>query len=50
MADTPDVPAPVRTLAAQVAEPTPMRRGSLSERYVKCSKAPLINKDINDRA
>ena len=38
MADTPDVPAPVRTLAAQVAEPTPMRRGSLSERYVKCSK------------
>ena len=38
MADTPDVPTPVRTLAAQVAEPTPMRRGSLSERYVKCSK------------
>jgi hypothetical protein len=38
MADTPDVPAPVRTLAAHVAEPTPMRRGSLSERYVKCSK------------
>ena len=38
MADTPDVPAPVRALAAQVAEPTPMRRGSLSERYVKCSK------------
>ena len=38
MANTPDVPTPVRTLAAQVAEPTPMRRGSLSERYVKCSK------------
>jgi hypothetical protein len=38
VADTPDVPAPVRTLAAQVAEATPMRRGSLSERYVKCSK------------
>ena len=38
MAETPDVPALVRTLAAQVAEPTPMRRGSLSERYVKCSK------------
>ena len=38
MAETPDVPTPVRTLAAQVAEPTPMRRGSLSERYVKCSK------------
>ena len=38
MADTPDVPGPVRTLAAQLAAPTPMRRGSLSERYVKCSK------------
>ena len=38
MAETPDVPTPVRTLAAQVAAPTPMRRGSLSERYVKCSK------------
>src|ERR1700694_1667819 len=38
MADTPDVPALVRTPAAQVAEPTPMRRGSLSERYVKCRK------------
>src|SRR6266498_951122 len=40
MADTdpPAVPLPVRTLAAQVAAPTPMRRGSLSERYVKCSK------------
>jgi hypothetical protein len=38
VADTPDVPGPVRTLAAQMAAPTPMRRGSLSERYVKCSK------------
>jgi len=40
MADTdpPAVPLPVRTLAAQLAAPTPMRRGSLSERYVKCSK------------
>ena len=38
MAATPDVPAPVRTLAARMAEPMPMRRGSLSERYVKCSK------------
>jgi len=36
--DTPDVPSPVRTLAAELAAPTPMRRGSLSERYVKCSK------------
>jgi len=38
MAAIPDVPAPVRTLAARLAEPMPMRRGSLSERYVKCSK------------
>ncbi len=32
------VPARVRDLAAQLAQPKPMRRGSLSERYVKCSK------------
>ena len=38
MAESVDVPAAVRTLAAQVAAPSPMRRGSLSERYVKCSK------------
>ena len=33
-----DVPARVRDLATQFAQPQPMRRGSLSERYVKCSK------------
>ena len=33
-----DVPAPVRELANRLAEPTPMRRGSLSVRHVKCSK------------
>jgi len=38
MAETADVPAAVRSLAAHLAAPTPMRRGSLSERYVKCSK------------
>jgi len=38
MPDAPVVPGPVRALAAQLAAPTPMRRGSLSERYVKCSK------------
>ena len=38
MADTPVVPARVRARAAQLSEPHPMRRGSLSERYVKCSK------------
>ena len=38
MPDAPVVPGAVRLLAAQLAAPTPMRRGSLSERYVKCSK------------
>ena len=33
-----DVPSSVRQLAAQLSEPQPMRRGSLCERYVKCSK------------
>ena len=38
MPDSPLVPSAVRQLAAQLSEPKPMRRGSLSERYVKCSK------------
>jgi uncharacterized protein DUF6788 len=38
MADTPEVPGRVRELAARFGAPTPMRRGSLTERYVKCSK------------
>jgi len=38
MAQTPTVPARVRALAAQLADPKPMRRGSLGTRYVKCSK------------
>jgi len=38
MADAPEVPERVRKLAAQFGAPTPMRRGSLTERYVKCSK------------
>lgn len=38
MPDSPVIPSDVRQLAAQLAEPQPMRRGSLSERYVKCSK------------
>ncbi len=33
------VPQDVRTLADQLARPRPMRRGSVSERYVKCNKA-----------
>jgi hypothetical protein len=31
-------PAHLRQLAAELAEPKPMRRGSLSQRTVKCSK------------
>jgi hypothetical protein len=38
MAQSLDVPGPVRELATRLALPQPMRRGSLSERYVKCSK------------
>lgn len=38
MADPADVPSRVREVAEQLAAPRPMRRGSLSERYVKCSK------------
>jgi hypothetical protein len=40
MASTPPVvPTRVRLLAAELAEPKPMRRGSLSERTIKCGKA-----------
>ncbi len=38
MDGSPFVPPEVQQLVAQIAEPKPMRRGSLSERYVKCSK------------
>ena len=34
----PDVPPRVRQLAAEFADAKPMRRGSLSERTIKCSK------------
>jgi len=34
----PVAPPPVRQLAAELADPKPMRRGSLSERTIKCSK------------
>jgi len=33
-----DVPPAVQDLAASLAAPQPMRRGSVSERFVKCSK------------
>ena len=35
----PDVPSQVRQLATELADAKPMRRGSLSERTIKCSKA-----------
>lgn len=38
MLQSSEVPSPVRELAARLAEPQAMRRGSLSERYVKCNK------------
>lgn len=34
----PDVPPQVRQLAAELADAKPMRRGSLSERTIKCCK------------
>src|SRR5260370_13277771 len=34
----PDAPPQVHQLASQVADAKPMRRGSLSERTIKCSK------------
>ena len=33
-----DVPETVRELVGRLAEPKPMRRGSLSVRYLKCNK------------
>ena len=38
MADAAEVPGPVRELAIQFSTPTPMRRGSFTERYVECHK------------
>lgn len=36
--DSSSVPAGVRSVAERLAEARPMRRGSLSQRYMKCSK------------
>lgn len=35
----PEVPASVRELSAVLSQPEPMRRGSLTERTMKCGKA-----------
>src|SRR6266699_7348561 len=39
MPDPHEVPARIRDLAAQLVQPKAMRRGSFSQRYVKCSKS-----------
>ena len=39
MSTSPEVPPRVRQLASELAQPQPMRRGSVSERAVKCGKA-----------
>src|ERR1700676_1741109 len=38
MPNSREVPERIRDLATQLAQAKPMRRGSLSERYVKCSR------------
>ena len=44
----PTVPTDVFNLAQQLADPKPMRRGSLTERYVKCNKAGCACGDSED--
>ncbi len=39
MANNPEAPASVRQALAALAGPRPMRRGSLSERFMKCNKS-----------
>jgi hypothetical protein len=47
MANPTAVPPDVRTCAADLSQPHPMRRGSVSERYVKCHKpsCPCADRD-----
>ena len=44
----PVVPEEVSALASQLAKSRPMRRGSVSERYVKCNKAGCACADRTD--
>ena len=44
----PTVPADVLSLAHQLADPKPVLRGSLTERYVKCNKAGCPCGDSED--
>ena len=38
----PEIPSSVRELAAVLSKPKPMRRGSISERTMKCGKASCL--------
>ena len=38
----PEVPSSIRELAAVLSQPQPMRRGSVSERTMKCGKAGCL--------
>lgn len=38
MATSADIPTQVRQLATELAQPRPMRRGSVSERTIRCGK------------
>ncbi len=50
MADNSQVPPEVEEVALRLGQPKAMRRGSLSERYVKCSKVGCgCNQDPNAR-
>ena len=45
MPDPTTVPAAVRDLAHRLAEPRPMRRGSLAVRYLRCNKPGCLCAD-----
>ena len=50
MPSTPPIPEAVGALAARLAEPKPMRRGSVSERYMKCGqRACRCQEDLQAR-
>ena len=41
MKTDPETPSSIRELAAVLSQPKPMRRGSVSERTMKCGKSKL---------
>jgi hypothetical protein len=43
-----EVPSDVVKLAGQLADPKPMRRGSVTERYIRCNKAGCACCDSED--